>query len=185
MGIRFLRFPALISSFRPLFLLGACALLLTAGCAPKVVIQSSPPEPPAVPRHVPPPTVSDMLLARYDAWKGVPHRTGGTDRRGIDCSGLVQIVFMEAFAMELPRTSREQSVMGRSVRPGEMRPGDLVYFIDKGGDHIGVVVDRGRFLHASSTVGVTVSEFDDYWLPRLRRVQRVLPPELTALDAGS
>ena len=76
--------------------------------------------------------------------------------------------------------------MGRqNVPPADMRPGDLVYFIDKRGDHIGVVVERGRFLHASSTVGVTVSEFDAYWWPRLKRVQRVLPPSLTAARAGS
>ncbi|WP_169725571.1 NlpC/P60 family protein [Desulfomicrobium escambiense] len=128
--------------------------------------------------------MTETLLARYEAWKGVPHRIGGTDHRGVDCSGLMQIVFREAFDMELPRTSREQSRLGQNVPPADMRPGDLVYFIDKRGDHIGVVVERGRFLHASATVGVTVSQFDAYWWPRLKRVQRVLPPSLTAAQSG-
>ena len=76
--------------------------------------------------------------------------------------------------MDLPRTSREQSRLGQKVDAREMRPGDLVYFIVKGGDHIGVVVESGKFLHSSTTLGVTLSEFDAYWWPRLKRVQRVL-----------
>lgn len=182
MGMRRISSRTLFPCARPLLLLAACVLFLAAGCA-KTVIQSSPSQPPAQ-QQAPHVSVSDALLARYEAWKGVPHRTGGSDHQGVDCSGLVQIVFREAFALELPRTSREQSQLGQSVPPADMRPGDLVYFIDKRGDHIGVVVERGRFLHASSTVGVTVSEFDAYWWPRLRRVQRVLPPDLTAAKAG-
>lgn len=169
---------------RPLLVLTACVLFLAAGCASKTVIQSTPSAPPAQ-QPVRPPAVTETLLASYESWKGVPHRIGGTDRRGVDCSGLMQAVFREAFALELPRTSREQSRLGKNVPPADMRPGDLVYFIDKRGDHIGVVIERGRFLHASSTIGVTVSEFDAYWWPRLQRVQRVLPETLTSAQAGS
>ena len=147
-------------------------LFLSAGCAPKVVIQTPAPTLPA--QVAPPSTVSTLLLAQFQAWKGVPHRIGGSDRQGVDCSGLMQAVFREAFRMDLPRTSREQSRLGQKVDAREMRPGDLVYFIDKGGDHIGVVVENGKFLHSSATLGVTLSELDAYWWPRLKRVQRVL-----------
>ena len=150
----------------------ACLLLLAAGCASKTVIQSTPTVPSTSPAM--PSSVSETLRAQYEVWKGVPHRIGGADRRGVDCSGLVQAVFRDAFRIELPRTSRDQSRLGQSVDVWAMRPGDLVYFIDKGGDHIGVVVDNRTFLHASSTLGVTLSEFDAYWWPRLRRVQRIL-----------
>jgi len=152
----------------------ACLLIFAAGCAPKVVIQSSPSVPSTVPGSEFRPSVADTLQASFESWRGVPHRVGGSDRSGVDCSGLMQAVFREAFGMELPRTSREQSRVGQSVGLTDRRPGDLVYFIDKGGDHIGVVIDGRRFLHASSTLGVTMSEFDGYWLPRLKRVQRVL-----------
>ena len=173
-----------LQPFRLSGLLLAAFLLLAAGCAQKTVIQSSPvPASPAP--SAPSPTITEVLLARFEAWKGVPHRFGGTDRRGIDCSGLMQAVFREAFDMDLPRTSRDQSRMGRQVAVGDMRPGDLVFFRDKGGDHIGVLVHEGRFLHVSSTLGVTVSELDAYWRPRLRDVRRVLPPGLTSADAGS
>jgi len=146
-------------------------LFLGTGCAPKVVIES-PMIPPAQDTFTT--SVSDILMSQFKVWKGVRHRVGGTDRRGVDCSGLVQAIFREAFQVELPRTSRDQSRMGQSVEAREMRPGDLVYFLDKGGDHIGVVVADRTFLHASASRGVTLSTLDAYWWPRLRRVQRVL-----------
>ena len=150
----------------------ACLLFIGVGCAPKTVIQAPvAPMPQDAPQE---PTVSEILLSHYQAWKGVRHRTGGTDRQGVDCSGLVQAVFREAFRMDLPRTSREQIQMGRMVAAREMRPGDLVYFTDKGGDHIGVVVAGIMFMHASTSRGVILSTLDGYWWPRLRRVQRVL-----------
>jgi cell wall-associated NlpC family hydrolase len=182
MRISFARFfPFQISSL--LGLAAACLLLFGSGCASKT---TTPPVSGAFPSapdlHSP---VTDILLARFEAWEGVPHRTGGQDRAGIDCSGLVQIVFREAFGLELPRTSREQSLAGEGVDASDMRPGDLVYFAEKAGGHVGVVVDAERFLHASATVGVTVSEFDGYWLPRLVRVRRILPPSLTSPASGS
>ena len=149
-----------------------CLLFLGVGCAPKSVIQ--PPLSPPSSSVVRDASVSDILLSQFKAWKGVRHRIGGTDRQGVDCSGLVQTIFREAFQVELPRTSRDQSRMGQSIDAREMRPGDLVYFLDKGGDHIGVVVAHRTFLHASASRGVTLSTLDAYWWPRLRRVQRVL-----------
>jgi cell wall-associated NlpC family hydrolase len=163
-----------LSGRMPLDLCGLfflCLLFMGTGCAPKTTIQT-PVIPP--PQDTFTPAVSDILLSQFRAWKGVRHRTGGTDRRGVDCSGLVQAIFREAFQVELPRTSRDQSRVGRRVEAREMRPGDLVYFLDKGGDHIGVLVADRTFLHASASRGVTLSTLDAYWWPRLKRVQRVL-----------
>lgn len=150
----------------------ACLLLLGSGCASKAVIQ-----PPVIPPSSsagPDVSVSEILFSQFNAWKGVRHRIGGTNRQGVDCSGLMQAIFREAFQVELPRTSREQSRMGQRVETRQMRPGDLVYFTDKGGDHIGVLVADRTFLHASASRGVILSTLDAYWWPRLRRVQRVL-----------
>ncbi len=147
-------------------------LFVAVGCASKTVIQAPVVPPPRDAVHAP--SVSELLLSQYQAWKGVRHRVGGIDRRGVDCSGLVQIVFRDAFRMDLPRTSRDQIQMGRMVDAREMRPGDLVYFMDKGADHIGVVVADRTFMHASASQGVILSTLDGYWWPRLRRVQRVL-----------
>lgn len=154
------------------FLAFACLLFLGVGCAPRAVIQ--PPVIPSSQYTVRDASVSEILLSQFEAWRGVRHRIGGTNRQGVDCSGLVQVIFRDAFQVALPRTSRDQIRMGQRVEAREMRPGDLVYFLDKGGDHIGVLVAERTFLHASASRGVILSTLDAYWWPRLKRVQRVL-----------
>lgn len=122
----------------------------------------------------PVPAVRDIVLAQYEDWQGVRYRFGGTDYRGVDCSGLVQAVFKDAFEMDLPRTSAEQAKLGEAVSRDEIQPGDLLYFIDRGRNHIGVAVNESEFLHASRKKGVILSKFDKYWTPRLKRVRRIL-----------
>lgn len=125
----------------------------------------------------PVPSIGDIVLDQYEDWRGVRYRLGGTDYRGIDCSALVQAVFKDAFEMDLPRTSSEQAKLGQPVPRDQIQPGDLLYFIDRGRRHVGVAVNEREFLHASRKKGVTLSKFDDYWNPRLKRVRRILDDE--------
>ena len=122
----------------------------------------------------PVPAIGDIVLAQYEDWRGVRYRLGGTDYRGVDCSGLVQAIFKDAFEMELPRTSSEQAKLGEAVPREDIQPGDLLYFIDRGRKHMGVAVNENEFLHASRKKGVTLSKFDKYWTPRLKHVRRIL-----------
>jgi lipoprotein Spr len=125
--------------------------------------------------HIEPvPSIKEIVLSQYEDWRGVRYRSGGTDYRGIDCSGLVQAIFRDAFEVELPRTSREQANLGEAVNQGDIQPGDLLYFIDRGRNHVGVAVNEHEFLHASRKKGVILSKFDKYWKPRLKRVRRIL-----------
>jgi cell wall-associated NlpC family hydrolase len=120
------------------------------------------------------PSISEIVLAQYDDWRGVRYRAGGSDSRGVDCSGLVHAVFKDAFDMDVPRTSTELSRLGESVPKEDIRPGDLLYFIDRGRKHVGVAVNATEFLHSSRRKGVILSKFDGYWAPRLMRVRRIL-----------
>ncbi len=122
----------------------------------------------------PVPPIRDIVLAQYEDWRGVRYRFGGTDYRGVDCSALVQAIFKDAFEMDLPRTSAEQAKLGEAVSRDEIQPGDLLYFLDRGRNHVGVAVNENEFLHASRKKGVTLSKFDKYWTPRLKRVRRIL-----------
>ena len=122
----------------------------------------------------PVPSIKDIVLAQYEDWRGVRYRWGGTDYRGVDCSALVQAIFRDAFDVDLPRTSREQVNLGEAVSRSDIQPGDLLYFIDRGRNHVGVAVNEQEFLHASRKKGVILSKFDKYWKPRLKRVRRIL-----------
>lgn len=105
------------------------------------------------------------LYDQYKAWKGVPYRDGGESRRGVDCSGFVQLTFRQQFAMQLPRDTGSQAQLGHAVSSRQLRPGDLVFFnIGKRTRHVGVMVEKNRFLHASTTKGVMISDLNQpYW----------------------
>lgn len=102
---------------------------------------------------------------------GLRYRLGGDGPRGFDCSGLIKQVYSEAFGINLPRTSSEQSRMGNlePVAKAELKTGDLVFFGPnrKRVNHVGMYLASGHFLHASSTEGVTISRLDEsYWSSR-------------------
>lgn len=105
------------------------------------------------------------LYEQYQAWQGVPYRTGGASRRGVDCSAFMQLTFREQFAMQLPRDTDSQAHLGRAVSSRQLRPGDLVFFnIGRSTRHVGVVVEKNKFLHASSSKGVMISDLNQpYW----------------------
>ena len=65
----------------------------------------------------------------------------------------------------LPRSTDLQVELGQPVDKDELRAGDLVFF--KTGRtlrHVGVYLEDGRFLHASSKLGVAISHLkESYW----------------------
>ncbi len=130
----------------------------------------------------PPALVRQALLAQHERWSGTPYRLGGTTQGGIDCSALVQNVFEETFRLRLPRTTGEQVREGTPIDRAELAPGDLVFFRPPGPyDHVGVYVGEGRFLHASTSRGVMISELDDgYWRRYYWQARRTLEPTTLA-----
>ena len=105
------------------------------------------------------------LYEQYQQWQGVPYRTGGESRRGVDCSAFMQLTFREQFAMQLPRDTDSQAHIGRAISSRQLRPGDLVFFnIGRSTRHVGVMVEKNKFLHASSSKGVMISDLNQpYW----------------------
>lgn len=120
--------------------------------------------------------VKTRLMEQYASWKGVRYRLGGDTKKGIDCSGFVQRTFREQFGLDLPRSSRELQETGRSVSRGNLRTGDLVIFrAGSTGRHVGIYIGNNQFVHASTSIGVTISSMDElYWKKRYNEARRVL-----------
>ena len=80
---------------------------------------------------------------------GTPYRFGGSSIRGLDCSAFVKKVY-QFFNVNLPRTAREQSHVGKRVPRDELKEGDLVFFnVRRAFDHVGIYVGNNKFVHAS------------------------------------
>ena len=98
--------------------------------------------------------------------RGAPYRNGGTTPEGFDCSGFVQYVY-RLHGVSVPRETREQFRLGRSLRRDDLAPGDLVFFttVAPGASHVGIVIGPDQFVHAPSERGVVRVErlSAEYW----------------------
>jgi lipoprotein Spr len=103
-----------------------------------------------------------------DEWFGTRYRYGGESKSGIDCSALMQTFFGALFGIALPRTAREQYAATKKIEKSELQEGDLVFFNTTGGiSHVGMYLQNNKFVHASSSGGVTISDLDEsYWAKR-------------------
>jgi lipoprotein Spr len=113
------------------------------------------------------------LYSGIDQWLGTRYRLGGCTKDGIDCSALVQILYVTNFGINLPRTAREQYDATKRISRTDLKEGDLVFFNTQGGvSHVGVYLQNNKFVHASSG-GVTISDlFEPYWERRFIGVGR-------------
>lgn len=97
---------------------------------------------------------------------GVRYRlSGGSEKSGFDCSGLVKSLFSK-FNIDLPRTSREQFLQGEKVDRNDLEIGDLVFFSSGGKTptHVGVYVGDDKFLHAARRARqVVISDLNKIW----------------------
>ena len=109
-------------------------------------------------------------------WVGTPYHEGGQDRRGIDCSGFSGALYREVVGYGLPRSSREQWLVGRPVDVAQAQPGELIFFQTTGEQvsHVAVSLGGADFAHASTSKGVMFSSLTDaYWSQRVVGARRM------------
>lgn len=98
-------------------------------------------------------SMRDSLVALTRRQLGVPYRRGeSSPEDGFDCSGLASYV-MARFGASLPRTSREQALVGKKIERNvaALRPGDLLTFgHGKRISHVGIYIGNGVYVHAPS-----------------------------------
>jgi len=90
---------------------------------------------------------------------GNPYVYGGSSlTNGTDCSGFTMSVFRK-FGISLPRTSRDQSKVGKKISVSNAKAGDLIFYASGGRvNHVALCIGNGRVVHASNpSVGITTS----------------------------
>ncbi len=114
-----------------------------------------------------------LLLEEANTWLGTPYEYAHADKgHGTDCSGMVMSVYLQALEIKLPRNSRKQAEFCKTIPREKAVAGDLVFFAT-GKDpsrisHVGMLVDKEQFIHASSSKGVVVSSLDSpYYSKRI------------------
>lgn len=120
------------------------------------------------------------LYSFIDQWLSTPYKWGGVDKRGIDCSSLIQQLLKNVYDISIPRTSVQQfftdwiDKFGSSVYLSE---GDLVFFqtvSDKVVSHVGLYLGNRMFVNSSTSKGVCIANLDDpYWKKRFVGAGRV------------
>ncbi len=123
------------------------------------------------------PDASGMVVGALN-FLDIPYRWGGKNFDGFDCSGFTQYVFRQA-GFALPPSADEQARAPglASVEPGELKPGDLVFFntLQRTYSHVGIYVGNQRFIHSPRTGSqVRVEDMGkSYWASRFTGARRV------------
>lgn len=110
-----------------------------------------------------------------DDWYGTPYRLGGTTKKGVDCSAFSQFLFASVYGLSIPRTSKEQYNITSRISRTQLNEGDLIFFNTRGGiSHVGVYLQNNKFVHASTSGGVMISDvYDEYWAKKFVGVGRL------------
>jgi len=119
---------------------------------------------------------TNLILARkrelelfVQEWRGVPHRMGGTTKKGVDCSGFVIVAYRDVLDLNF-KSRRAQDIFSEMepVASENLAYGDLVFFKIKGRriDHVGIYLGESKFAHASSSRGVMVSSLEQEYFKK-------------------
>jgi lipoprotein Spr len=117
------------------------------------------------------------LLQKIDEWWGTPYVLGGSSKRGVDCSYFTLDVMNAIYNTNLKRTAAEQYTQSEKIDWSDLKEGDLIFFktdASRSITHVGIYMTNNKFVHASTSQGVTISDLSEpYWQKRLYSLGRV------------
>jgi hypothetical protein len=93
-------------------------------------------------------TSRSKIIKTLKAFLGIPYLWGGCSGFGLDCSGLVQLVY-NFHGLSLPRDTKDQIKCGRRVSRKALRAGDLIF----SPGHVSVSLGHGKIIHSSLKAG--------------------------------
>lgn len=131
----------------------------------------------------------DNLVDLSKEFIGLPYFWGGLSPRGVDCSGLLKMVYF-MHGIILPRDASQQYLCGIAVdtlqRYNKLQKGDLLFFgrwkkneTKPTVTHVGMYIGDMKFIHSSNMVHISSLDpksgiYDRYNHKRLVGVKRVL-----------
>ncbi len=127
-------------------------------------------------------TKAEAVIETALNYTGTRYKYGGTTRKGMDCSGLLYVSFLEN-DVALPRSSHLMADEGKRIKLTQIQKGDLLFFRTQGGkkkiNHVGLVVDveddEIKFIHSTTSRGVIVSSLrEGYWNYSFVKAARIL-----------
>jgi cell wall-associated NlpC family hydrolase len=142
----------------------------------KIIVPVTPPV------MAPIPEKAEKVINTALTFSGTRYKYGGTTKKGMDCSGLLYVAFLE-HKVSLPRVSYQMANEGSRISLDQVTKGDLLFFKtgkkSKKINHVGLVVaiegDEIKFIHATSSRGVIVSSLrEGYWNYAFVKATRVL-----------
>lgn len=106
------------------------------------------------------------LYREIGQWLGTPYQYAGHfKQRGADCSGFVMEIYKTVYHIDIERNSKrifEKNCF--MIHKDKLEEGDLVFFNTGGSaggiNHVGIYLKEGKFVHASSSKGVIVSDMN-------------------------
>ena len=134
------------------------------------------------PKAKPKDKIALSVVRTAKKFEGTRYKYGGTDKKGMDCSGLIYVSFQEE-GIPLPRTSRDMSLQGKRLYLKEVNVGDLLFFETNKNrkviNHVGLVVEVNEegiyFIHSSTSRGVIISSLSEsYWYNNFVMARRVI-----------
>lgn len=113
--------------------------------------------------------VNEKLFNFIEDWWGTPYQMGGSSKSGIDCSNFVNTLMASVFQISLAGNSIQlYNQVHKIKKHGDLQLGDLVFFAinrKKRISHVGIYLENDRFVHASSSAGVMISDLrETYWV---------------------
>ena len=101
---------------------------------------------------------------------GIPYIWGGNNPKGFDCSGLVQWTIKKTHGIQIPRTTKLQSLKWKeqlNLNLNQIKVGDLIYFKTSQENkisHVGIYIGNLNFIHAPNRKdNVKKSEITKFW----------------------
>jgi cell wall-associated NlpC family hydrolase len=123
---------------------------------------------------------ANAIISTGNKYLGTPYQFGAKygQTKTFDCSSFVKYVYAKN-GVSLPRTSRAQATVGKTVSIKNLKKGDLVFFKSAGSSsrritHVAIYAGNNKLLHTYGKGGVKYTEFSTYWKNRFVTAKQVL-----------